>query len=274
MGKPQKTIELLWGIPGSGKSTYAKQWQGHDGCRSRIDVDSIFKNSDPSKMFVNLKREVQDVIYRTDGVIIDGLVTTNAVAKQIFDELSTISNSFDLVFKIIWWERDVEAALHNDKYRPGRKLKSDITIENLPFEKPDMKILGEYVKDRVTRKRIVRKPYAEVWICENVSCSDGNILRSDAWCLGGTWGSCWGDKGTVSPEAQPTAFKAFDELLEKLCPNISFMQYKSIYNETVKIVEDGYGDYYGGYRNNAHFECDLVKLYEMLSERGLITPAV
>jgi hypothetical protein len=96
-------------------------------------------------------------------------------------------------------------------------------------------------------------------------------MKSDTWCLGGTTGSCWGpEKHTVSASTPPTSFKEFDDVLERVCPNITFLQYKRIYNHSVLSDTEHHSDYYGGSVEYGFYVCDLPKLYEMLVEMKLI----
>ena len=97
-----------------------------------------------------------------------------------------------------------------------------------------------------------------------------NELRSDTWCLGGSWGDCWGNTGMVSADEQPTEFKEFDDLLMEVCPNITLLQYKKLYNSLVSIESGCENDYYGGSTENAYYKCNLKDLYNMMIEMGLI----
>lgn len=106
-------------------------------------------------------------------------------------------------------------------------------------------------------------------------CDVNNIvnkeqLLSDSWSLGGTFGNCWNDKlGTLSPES-PKPFKEFDELLERICPNLTFLQYKKLERECTEIAEYEERDYYGGIEYRSYHKCDLRKLYNLLDEMGYI----
>ena len=95
----------------------------------------------------------------------------------------------------------------------------------------------------------------------------GDCLISNTWSLGGTYGSCWDDQlHSISAEPQPASFVEFDNLIEKIDPNIGFLKYKKIYNNCVEISTYRDHDYYGGSTENAQFKCDLKKLYNMLEE--------
>jgi hypothetical protein len=86
--------------------------------------------------------------------------------------------------------------------------------------------------------------------------------------LGGTWGSYTGDTGIIDAES-PVDFIEFDYLLEKVCPQITFLQYKNIMNKCISIEEECDRDYYGGCSTRAYYKCNIPMLYNLLIERGL-----
>lgn len=279
----KKKVVLLWGLPGSGKTTYAKE-QAEEGVpkhsqknkTSRIDLDSIARGFLGSR---RTEREIQELTIgeiqnaigstysRADTVILDGLITTNQSADKILS-LVTKYVGEDLDFEIVFWEEDRETCRFNDR---GRRSKdSKITIDNMILEEPSQNLLTKY-KATMKKKKVVRKHPWQVWAAEQCLGESG-FLESDTWCLGGTWGNCWGDHGTVSSTPQPASFREFDELLEKVCPNITFLQYKNIHNECVTTKTTLEWDYYGGSSEYARYVCDVMKLYELLVEKKLIEP--
>jgi hypothetical protein len=58
--------------------------------------------------------------------------------------------------------------------------------------------------------------------------------------------------------------------MERVCPNMTFLQYKKVYNATVTTETKGEDDYYGGHVEYACYVCDIPKLYEMLKEMGVV----
>lgn len=58
--------------------------------------------------------------------------------------------------------------------------------------------------------------------------------------------------------------------MEDVCPNISFIQYKRIFNECVEIEDFNESDYYGGTEYKSRYKLDVRKCYKMLRERNLI----
>ena len=63
-------------------------------------------------------------------------------------------------------------------------------------------------------------------------------------------------------------FDEFDELIEKICPTITFLQYKKLYKNCVRMEERDNSDYYSSTRE-AYWRCDLKELWNMLDEMGL-----
>jgi hypothetical protein len=180
--------------------------------------------------------------------------------------------NYELIFEIIWWGEDREACKWNDRGR--RHVNSAITIDNAPFEQPSQELALAFgiPENRIVRKRVYRKPAWKVWAQEN-GLGNTDKLKSCSWSLGGTSGSCWDNElRHVSGEPQPASFSEFDSLLEQVCPNISFLAYKKLYNETVTTETSGEGDYYGGYVEHACYVCDIAKLYELLVAAGHVTP--
>jgi hypothetical protein len=99
---------------------------------------------------------------------------------------------------------------------------------------------------------------------------DKQYLCSDTWSLGGeSWSYDGEPAGSIMPEPQPASFKEFDDLLLKVCPDIAFMQYKKLYNETVTIKTKDDSDYYSK-EIVAFYSCDITKLYGIMRELSLI----
>jgi len=92
------------------------------------------------------------------------------------------------------------------------------------------------------------------------------------WTTGGmSGGDCWGHKATsfVSDE-QPEELTDLDKILESVCPDISFLQYKNISRAVVENFSYTNNEYYGNVTNHAGKECDLKKLYNTLIEKNLL----
>ena len=106
------------------------------------------------------------------------------------------------------------------------------------------------------------KPFANNW-------REDDTLVSETWSGGGTWCNCWGSSGTISPDA-PREFEEFDEILEKICPTINFIQYKKLYNKCTEIITYDDRDYYGGSETRLYHKCNLIKLWDVLKKMELV----
>lgn len=103
--------------------------------------------------------------------------------------------------------------------------------------------------------------------------SDERELLYVQWETGGyEGGSCWNDHAPTaySTGAEPPELIELDSLLEKLCPSITFLQYKNLCNAVVESTSYTSGDYYGNSSNYNVKYILLSKLYSYLKEKGLI----
>lgn len=291
MGPSVRVVRLLWGLPASGKTTWAeervRQQDGYFRYGSiglfgfnqrikRLDLDPIYQKTagDELKFALAVGKLVEKNIEKTEELILDGLCTTNQTAMLIFDNIARRvgpSGAYRLSFQIEMWTCNRENCLHNDRGR--RELSSEHTIKTLPFEVPDTGLLGNYVKPKhVKRHKVVRRPDSEIW-AEDKGMKDTQAIKSNDWSLGGVRHGWGGYSSQVSPQPQPVSFAELDELLEKVAPTLSFPHGKRIYRECVTVKEWEDRDYYGGSIYKAHYECDIEKVYSLLKELGYIGEA-
>ena len=108
----------------------------------------------------------------------------------------------------------------------------------------------------------ILKPFENNWRSDNT-------LVSKDWSNGGTSCDCWGGTYNITPNP-PLEFVEFDDMLSKICPHISFLQYKQLYNKCTEIVTYSDRDYYGGCITYSYHKCDLMKLWDMLNEMNII----
>jgi hypothetical protein len=94
------------------------------------------------------------------------------------------------------------------------------------------------------------------------------------WTTGGmTGGSCWND-GVEDPhypveaEEEPE-FEALDKVLEALCPQITFLQYKKLVKSVVSRDATSENEYYGNYYDKMTKSVDLNVLKQYLKQNGL-----
>jgi hypothetical protein len=219
---------------------------------------------------------------RTNNIYIDCLITTNKKLKEIIKEVYNFYQkecNCRREWKVIWWEGNREACKKNAERRnDGRNV--SVSIDRLPYEEVDeggirrfMSNLDSLTKINFERRRVYMDCNWDVYfqsLIDNCYESEGKYYFSDSWSRGGSWGDCCGNHGNIHPDEQPSSFEQFDKLLEDICPNITFIQYKRVFNECVTIDEYSENDYYGGTEYKARYKLDVRKLYDMLRERSLI----
>lgn len=85
-----------------------------------------------------------------------------------------------------------------------------------------------------------------------------------------TGGSCWGGEPNEPRNAdREEDFAGLTAVLEALCPSISFLKYRKLEKDLVKI-ESTSNDYYGNYSNYSEKFLYLEDLYNFLVTEGLI----
>lgn len=280
-----KTI-IAYGLPGSGKTYYGEQL-AQKGNLTVISMDDHMEDGKYRPITEVVKEVLELRHYILNDIYIDALITTRDNLIKIVRELHKFFvneepkyRNYGKNFEIVYWDENRAACKENIRKRnDGRNV--EVTIDNLPFEKLRESAVYNLIREidieiKTTFKE--RKVYMDGsnWekyfqpLIDKDYYTNGKYFYSDEWSLGGSWGDCWGNSGSISADEQPNSFKEFDNLLEKVCPNITFIQYKTIYNECVSIDKRSIGDYYGGTEYRACFKLDVKKCYEMLLEKELI----
>lgn len=256
----EKKIVILYGLPGSGKTYFANQLSD----ALVVDLDKIYlSKKDEENKSNTLNKQLKYSLRRSQTIVLDGLLTTQSDLQKIINEVVKIEG-YEYKFAVVCWEENRETCLHNDRGR--RKLNSEITIKNLPYEKINPLLFPEC---KITIKEIVKKPQYDIWVEENQLNKD--YLYSDSWLIEGISGNCWNkEKNYRTPDPVPENFENFDRLIESICPNISFLKYKRIYKECVTVEETYSQQYYGGSSTYGRYKCDLKKLYKVLENEGLV----
>ena len=281
-------IDILVGLPGSGKSYYCTQKKKVDSSIIIFDFDK-YKDNYPG--LVKILKEmycISDVFsyYPTSYLIFDGLFTTNAAQEKIISEWFTAIDKYDkydsikTIFNFVYFNGSRETCLHNDSFR-DKERSAAVSIKQMPLEKPDVEYFKTQFKDKnckfkYTEREIYKMTTYDKIVKENTNDTwsknlNKNVMVSETWCTGGTWCSWDGMEYQCEPEQQPLSFRELDELLEKICPNITLLQYKRIMNNCVEIQNDSECDYYGGRRWLSLYVCDLDALYNLLWEMNYIT---
>lgn len=292
IGGTTVNIEILVGLPGSGKTYYAQHLNactGENFFVRRIDFDEYYPVH-PGIMTLLKKHGVYNEVFMFNEkslLVFDGLFTTRHAQERIVSEW--INDVFDpedenktckTNIKFIYFKLNRDACLKNDSYR-DKERSAKITIKHMLLDKPDVEwFRNKYNDERFTFEIEEREVYTMndydgvLKPLRNSYWSNKlghDTMTSEEWCTGGTLCSYDGWESEVEPEKQPQSFKEFDDLLEKLCPGISFLTYKKLYNECVTIEDSYENDYYGGRRYYSIYCCNLELLYDMLKARGYLT---
>lgn len=280
---------VAYGLPGSGKTFYGKKINDNVFV---INFDKYIKDGKYPSV-----KEMLNMAYKNfpkkfwsknqTDVYLDGLICTHerlfSVVKEAYDfyrsDMSRFTPFYDV--EIVYWKPDREKCKDNIQRRnDGRNV--DITLNNIEFEEITKENFVENRIKNITNKRVsVNVNKKEIYmdtnwdnyflpVIESNYYKRGNCIFSEPWSLGGDWGDCWGNSGTISPDPQPKSFKEFDDLLLKVCPTISFLQYKVLYDKCVSIEEYSESDYYGGCEHFAKFKLDVKACYDWLLENNLI----
>ena len=262
-----KELHISIGLPGSGKTTeFDKLFENSNNKRKniRIQCDSFLTGSRPtyknmSELILDRSRLFCEITF------LDGLFLTLENVKEVVDSVK------DRVKKVVihYWEPNIEACKWNDEGR--RSLDSSITIENAKIDSLDeiKKIKDSFdnieflFKIHIVKRKPEWKHFSDV---NGLYCDENGIVKGGSWSLGGTWGDCWGSHGSVSPGERPDGMAELDTLLEKVAPNISFLQYKKITNECVSTEDFSERDYYGGCVYYSQYVLDVKSLIDILND--------
>lgn len=275
MGK----IIIAYGLPGSGKSFHGRKLEEH-GKTFHIEMDEHIDRD-------GKYRSIRDTLTHSHfsyfkDIYIDSLITTNGALEGVINDsfLTARDNGIKCpTFEIIEFEGSRQTCMENTKRRnDGRDV--SVTIKNIPFEEVDRKRIKDYVKsldkDNIvvfTKRKVFDGSVWDVYFQPELDSYHGDgerYIYSESWSQGGSWGDCWGNGGTIHAEEPPKEFREFDGLLEKICPDITFLQYKNIAAECMDTEEWSEDDYYGGTEYRARYRVDLKKLHEELTRRGII----
>lgn len=289
------------------ESNFPNQHWSHTD-KFHIDLDACKKTGNFEQDILNALSDEQyamDEIYCRGNfhdvdICLDGLVTTIGQIKSVMNVCIDYMAShvlryidYKIKFVIHRWDENRETCILNDikRVKDGvRENTSKISIENIPFDSVDITDFEEYFDnkriaditiEKHTVKRITtydtkfyplvgedRNEYSGAW-CHDDKPKKTKYMYSESWSGGGTWGNCWGDEGTIYGE-DPNDFIEFDNFLESIYPNITFLQYKKIRKECVDVETSYESDYYGGKETIHRWRCDMEKLYELLKDKGFL----
>lgn len=285
-----KKIILTVGLPGSGKTTFCEEYlkNNEDKNVNHIEFDkhrktAYGKNLNFENVLLNMMKEKRDEILLLDTLLLDNNGVINSI-EILKDTLETINN---MEIEIHYWNLDRESCLHNDKGR--RKENSEITIKNAKLEEIDVEAIKKATSlDKVYlfTHDIKRKSelqlaldlldYNVEEVCDEYDDEEEKkrYLYSEQWLVRGTEryyvNSDW-DSAYIKLDGEEAImeFKEFDEVIEQLCPSLTFIEYKELLKVCVDIDEFDKDDYYT-YATYKRWRCDLNKLEEYLKSKNYI----
>lgn len=278
MERTRVQLHVLMGLPGSGKTTFAEEQLKTNRSRNYIiNGDNAYKTVNnpylpPKKdkhgyFLYILHNDLNAALrYGHDVIYLDGLFLSNESIREVIQYFADLCQ---MNVTIHYWQPDRETCLKNDGGR--RDVSSAITIMNANIDVPDINWLKENTDPntvlgiRVETHEVMLKPDWIRYLRPVVNIENG-FLVGDSWSEGGTCGSyCNDDLSHVDAEA-PREFDEFDSLMEKICPTITFLQYKKLRRECTTTRSRTENDYYGGSTTERYWVCDLKKMYEALVE--------
>lgn len=280
-----KEFHVLVGLPGSGKTTYASKLINEKGSTGFVinfeDIKRKLSIEHLNKKDINMLRSrVIPYSFRGNILIVDGLFLTQKDVEyviNIFNKSTKFGKMFTVQKWIIdYWFPDIDACMWNEKGCSGISQKDEFKqkyiLEELNMDTIRNNCNIEDITIRV--HHVEKKPKYIVMAVENglqnKDIKYGKFLCSSTWSLGGEGYSWDGEPRYISPE-EPCEFVELDELLENICPTITFLHYKKIMRECVSFKDRDSSDYYSNTRE-AFYACDLEKLYGLLIELDYIKP--
>lgn len=293
-----KSIHVLVGLPGSGKTTWARKYMS-DYINSGKNIRNNVRYSGVKLVNCDLYLEqehintIEDVLKEAgqydsygkyDEIILDGLFLNNT---PIINALKYIFNAEknDREYYVNWedknakyqviidyWEPNIELCLYNDNGR--RNKNSEITIKNakidvnlydLKLEFPEI----EFHKHIHTVEKATAWDKFKFKYGYEYNGTEKEYITSNSWTTGGTWANCWGTGGTCSAEPE-SDFEQLDIILQNEYPEISYLKFKELKKRYIQLEEWGDCDYYGGCENKAMWKIKVKDLYDFLVENGKI----
>jgi len=268
----ERKLNISIGLPGSGKTTKFKELSKEAGRNSNhIECDYYLRITRSYEGSMEKLLRDRSSIFHHD-TFLDGLFLTKEDVKKVINAADNRGNKPTHVV-IHYWNENREYCNWNDKGR--READSNITIDNAKMDslKEIMTLREDFPKIKFFKKvyDVEKKPRWKVWADINeLYINDEGILKGSSWSLGGSWNDCWGNTGSISPETPPEGMSELDDLLEKVSPSITFLQYKKIMNECVSVHEYSDHDYYGGCTYHNQYQLNVSCLYNYLVDKGLL----
>lgn len=285
-----ETIEkiiLTVGLPGSGKTRFCENYleNNKDKEVNHIEFDKYIEATYGKKLSfesILLKgmKEFFDEILLIDAL----LLTNNDVIKSINILKENLENIENIDIEIHYWNLDRESCLHNDKER--REKNSELTIKEALLEElniEEIKNATSLEKIVIFKHDVVRKSNLQLALdmtltnslnVDECNAENRKYLYSDKWLIEGTrryyvdseWNQGYRNLDRENPILE---FKEFDDIIENICPALTFIEYRELKRLTVDIEEIVENDYYT-YATYERWRCDLYKLEEYLKSKNYL----
>lgn len=137
MNKSHGSLTITRGLPGSGKSYYAKAWLRQGPFRKEINRDDIRMALYGAKKDLTREQENQVTsfchsmagLFLSDGFEV--IVSDTNLRRRYVDAWQKIAERFKVPFSIIEMPLDVNKAIFQDAYRRGEDKLGDEVIRKL-----------------------------------------------------------------------------------------------------------------------------------------------
>lgn len=281
------------GLPASGKTTFAKDLVNYTSTPSHLVNLDNFDNCDASTNLDTIISNWKEILNKTTkrfyfskqyDIIIDALVLNKSILHEVIDmcdenmKKKYVGYTSNVTTHIVIhkWNDDRKSCCNNamlrNTYVDGKKTVIS-TIKHAPFDEITDEDIQNFQKEyphlefKLTHHKVPRLGLYDILI-SNYGDEDG-LLKSPSWVTGGECATYMGDIYSIEPD-EPNEFNDYDSMLMKLCPEITYLQYKKLREKCVSIHNYTEHDYYGGETRHCEWVCNLKEMYNILDEMGLI----
>lgn len=275
---------ILTGLPGAGKTTYANK-NFSDYAEVMYIAYDDYKNEKNEYTPIGKIIKKQGFFHNYNTIVFDGFIPDKEARIAAIYEILNATRKYwknychsrkgDTVYFDVqeyFWEPDKEACLNNDKWRnrPKSSKESINTWASLiePLTKNDWdNNLGEiFPEDKFIDTKFL---YTEAYdYKEGVIEYTKNYLTSNKSNPSILTGYSWNTRYD-----SPREFIELDNILTKLCPNITFLQYKRLCRECEAkvIIDERYDDYYSNEPSIYNYwEVNIDKVHQWLIDNDLL----
>ena len=259
-------VEILSGLPGSGKTHYAETTLYQDKLKEAYERENI--------SVVHLDEEQMApkpwIPRDAERVILDGLVlTNNNIISLIRAAQETNHYKRELKFTVVRWKEDRDTCLYNDAGR--RNTPASDTIKYAKYEYPDVEAIKNATgySVSVVEKQVCKKPAFMRNLSQNIRCNlHGDYLVSDHWVISGMnrhYNDSWQNVyESISGDPQPL-FKELINFLNFAYPDMLFKHGIKILEKFSAVREFSRDDYYSSFLCGEYI-CNIRELDEYVRE--------